>query len=112
MKRKIFTLALLSLMFAVFLVGTALANPNTIEDGFVCPVLGGEAGMNGEAKGISYVDNTGLPVDSFYTTLRGAHHEPVFVSVPRQATNGNNGVNNPHGPYASPGDEDYTAIWP
>lgn len=93
-------------MLAISLVGTALANPNTIEEGFVCPVLGGKAGMNGMHKGISYIDNTGYGVDSFYTVVGPE------VRVPQQATNGGNGVNNPHGPYASPGDEDYTAIWP
>jgi hypothetical protein len=106
MRRKIFTLGLLSLMLAVSLVGTALANPNIIEDGFVCPVLGGKAGMNGKAKGITHIDNTAYGVDSFYTVVGPE------VSVPQQATNGGNGVNNPHGPYASPGDEGYTAIWP
>jgi len=70
-------------------------------DGFVCPVLGGQAGGdhgNSSPKpivGISNDDSTVIGPD---------------VSVPEHATN-DNGAGSPGGDHASPGDSDYTAIW-
>ena len=92
-------------MFVIGIVGisgtstVALADAPTKTDGFVCPVLGGKAGMHGKHKGIVYTGR-------FYT-VPGPN-----VSVPIHATNGNNGTNSPGGNYASPGEDDYTAIWP
>jgi hypothetical protein len=97
-------------VFAVFVIGivgifsistVALADAPTKTDGFVCPVLGGQAGIHGQAKGITLIPNAG----SFYTV------EGPEVSVPIDATNGNNSTNSPGGNYASPGDPYYTAIW-
>ncbi len=108
MRRTISALVIVSLALAGLFAtaGIALAAPPTIEDGFVCPVLGGKAGMNGMHKGLTFIDNTSPDADDFYTVIGPE------VSVPTQATNGNNGSNKPNGPYASPGDTDYTAIWP
>ena len=106
MKKITRTLFASILLASVFVIPALAENPNPIEQGFVCPVLGGKAGMNGMHKGISHIDNTIYGVDSFYTVVGPE------VSVPQQATNGGNGINNPHGPYDSPGDTSYTAIWP
>lgn len=104
------TLVRITLIASLVIIGllgsTAVAfadPPEEKEEGFVCPVLGGKAGENGEAKGIAIPADSGLD----FATVIGPP-----VSVPTQATNGNNGTNNPGGPYASPGDSDYTAIWP
>jgi len=105
MRKLIIVLSALSLVI-VGLIGTtslAMAAPSEKTDGFVCPVLGGKAGENGIAKGITKPADSGL---GFYTIV-GPN-----VSVPIHATNGGNGTNNPGGPYASPGDPNYTAIWP
>ena len=83
--------------------GAALAAPPEKTDGFICPVLGGKAGENGMANGITKPADSGFD----FATVVGPN-----VSVPIHATNGGNGTNNPGGPYASPGDPDYTAIWP
>lgn len=101
MRRIISVLAISSLVLVgLFATSTMVsADPLIIEDGFVCPVLGGQAGVNGNYNGITNTPN--------FPTVLGPE-----VSVPRQATNGNNGINNPGGPYASPGETDYTAIWP
>jgi hypothetical protein len=105
MRKLMKALVVLSLVVVALAgtAGTAFAAPPVIEDGFVCPVLGGNAGENGVANGIDKSADTGLT----FETVVGPE-----VSVPTQATNGNNGTNNPGGPYASPGDPDYTAIWP
>ncbi|MHA2162622.1 MAG: hypothetical protein ACXABF_09375 [Candidatus Thorarchaeota archaeon] len=82
------------------------------EEGFVCPVLGGKAGENGEHKGLTYIDNSGEPVEDFWSNIRGASGKgPHTINVPEHATN-QNGAGGPHGPtYASPGEEDYSPIW-
>ena len=83
--------------------GVASANVETT-DGFVCPVLGGQAGVNG-GSGITYIDQAEYPgADPFFTVLG------PYVTVPTHATNSDGGQG-PHGDYASPGDTDYTAIW-
>lgn len=105
MRKLTRTLVIVTLLI-VGLAGTAVtvyAGPPNIEDGFVCPVLGGGAGENGEANGITQSSDSGLD----FNTVSGPD-----VSVPTQATNGNNGTNSPGGTYASPGDDNYTAIWP
>ncbi|MFC1866240.1 hypothetical protein ACFLYB_05975 [Chloroflexota bacterium] len=105
MKRLLrLSIVLTVVILAIVATGSiAMGAPPEKEDGFVCPVLGGKAGENGMAKGITKPADSGLD----FATVIGPE-----VSVPRQATNGNNGTNNPGGPYASPGDTDYTAIWP
>ena len=79
--------------------GAALAAPpETTDTAFVCPVLGGQAGLNGEANGIS-----ALPTGAY--TVGGPN-----VVVPLHATN-DEGAGSPAGPQAAPGDVGYTAIW-
>lgn len=68
--------------------------------GFVCPVLGGEAGVNGEADVFAAPQGP----DAFYTIIG------PLVGVPTGATN-DDGAGSPGGDYASPGDSGYTAIW-
>ncbi|MFC1804066.1 hypothetical protein ACFL0D_08920 [Thermoproteota archaeon] len=102
--KKITTLIFVSFVLAsLFVVPVFAENPNTIEDGFVCPVLEGKAGENAAAKG----NGKFVQPDGTYYTIVGPN-----VRVPRQATNGDNGINSPGGPYDSPGDITYTAIWP
>lgn len=68
---------------------------------FVCPVLGGQAGMDhGQSSGGPITE---LPTGNY--TVGGPD-----VSVPLHATNGD-GAGSPAGPQSSPGDTDYTAIW-
>jgi hypothetical protein len=87
----------------IFSISTvALADAPTKTDGFVCPVLGGKAGIHGQQKGITLIPNA----EPFYTVVGPE------VSVPIYATNGNNDTNSPGGNYVSPGEDDYTAIWP
>lgn len=107
--RKISVLLIVALV-VIGVLGTggiALADsPQTIEDGFVCPVLGGQAGEMGNHNGLTYVNNGTDPDGPFYTV------SGPDVSVPQQATNGSNGTNSPPGYYESPGEANYTAIWP
>jgi hypothetical protein len=70
-------------------------------DGFVCPVLGGQAGMeHGQSNPAPLV-----PIYGGDYTVGGPD-----VSVPVFATNGD-GSGSPGGPHSGPGDTDYTAIW-
>jgi len=80
--------------------GVASAAPPETTDGFVCPVLGGQAGMNGHSDAQPFVQIGGGDY-----TLIGPD-----VAVPIHATNGN-GAGTPGGAHSSPGDSDYTAIW-
>lgn len=97
MKRRLFVAVPVALVLTLFAAqGAAAAPPETV-DGFICPVLGGHAGENGNRE----FTFTG---GGFYTVLG------PFVSVPIHATN-DNGAGSPGGPFASPGDSSYTAIW-
>jgi hypothetical protein len=79
--------------------GVASAAPPETTDGFVCPVLNSQVGEN---------ENGNTPffeiADGSYSLLGPE------VTVPVTATNAD-GSGAPSGPYASPGDTDYTAIW-
>lgn len=86
------------LVFVASTAGAAAAPPERAESAFVCPVLGGQAGLNGEARGISP-----LPTGAY--TVGGPS-----VVVPLHATN-DEGAGSPAGPQAAPGDVGYTAIW-
>jgi len=69
-------------------------------DGFVCPVIPTDAVFkDGAGPGAE------LGIDGYYT-IAGPD-----VSVPLHATNGNGDGSNPGGPFNTPGDENYTAIW-
>ncbi len=78
--------------------GFAAAAPPETTTGFICPVLGGHAGENGTS------DAFAVPPGGFYTVIGPE------VTVPILATN-DDGDGSPAGPFASPGDEDYSAIW-
>lgn len=67
-------------------------------DGFVCPVLGGQAGQHGNSEVIVQ------PPAGFYSVIG------PDVTVPIQATN-LDGEGSPVGPFASPGDSNYSPIW-
>ena len=90
-----------TIMFVVMLFimsAIVYAEPPVKEDGFICPVLGGKAGMNGNSEKIVQ------PPGGFYSVIGPS------VNVPVHATNGD-GAGSPAGPFSSPGDTDYTAIW-
>lgn len=70
-------------------------------DGFVCPVLGGQAG---EDHGNSSPDPIKPIAEGDYTVVG------PDVTVPVHATN-DDGEGRPDGPHDSPGDDSYTAIW-
>jgi hypothetical protein len=96
MKKSLRVMILVGLLSA-FSVTAAFAAPDTT-DGFICPVLGGEAGENGQAEVFAN------PGGNFFTILGPE------VTVPLHATN-DNGAGSPGGSHASPGDSSYTAIW-
>ena len=62
---------------------------------FVCPVISTDAVLNAK---------NGIEINGAYSILGPT------VSVPVGATNGD-GSGAPSGPFSSPGDSDYTAIW-
>ena len=88
---------------AFVVLGAAFAVAKDVEktDGFVCPVLGGQAGGD---HGNSNPTPISPIADGDYT-VGGPD-----VSVPQHATNGD-GAGSPGGSHSSPGDTDYTAIW-
>lgn len=100
MSKRTFVLAPIAaaLVFAATAGATFAAPPEMTDTAFVCPVLGGQAGVNGEANGISP-----LPTGAY--TVGGPD-----VTVPVLATN-DEGAGSPAGPQAAPGDVGYTAIW-
>lgn len=76
----------------------AFATPIEKTEGFICPVLGGQAGEHGSADVI-------ITPPGGFNTIIGPN-----VSVPVFATN-DNGEGSSVGPFVSPGDDGYTAIW-
>jgi hypothetical protein len=95
-KFAVFPLACLLLVSVLILPVLAEAPEKT--DGFVCPVLGGNAGENGKSE--KFVEIGG----GDYTVIG------PDVNVPVHATN-DNGNGTPGGDHASPGEEDYSPIW-
>ena len=80
-------------------VTLSLAQMDTVSGGaFVCPVISTAAVLNSPKS--AFVDG------QLYTIIGPT----VGGGVQAHATN-DNGAGNPHGPYASPGDTSYTAIW-
>lgn len=75
----------------------AFAAPPEKVNGFVCPVLGGQAGMHGMHKGVT-------PIAGGYYT-----HGGPDVTVPAQVTN--TGFPSVAGSFLTPGDPGYGAIW-
>ena len=99
--KKITSGLLLVLVLSLFTVTAAFADAPEKTDGFVCPVLGGQAG-----------GDHGNSAPQKFVTLPGGDTTVIGpnVSVPVHATN-DNGKGTPGGDHASPGDPDYTAIW-
>ena len=80
-------------------VSLSLEQMDTVSGGaFVCPVIKTDAVLNSPKSAL---------VDGVLYTIIGP---TVGGGVQAHATN-DNGAGNPHGPYASPGDTTYTAIW-
>ncbi len=99
---KILLRALVLTVLLTSLTATvALADSPEKTDGFVCPVLGGQAGGDhGKSDPPKFVTIAGGD-----TTVIGPN-----VSVPVHATN-DNGNGSPGGAHASPGDAGYSPIW-
>ena len=95
----------ISVFTALLLVSGVNAGPVSLSDeqmdsmvagAFVCPVIKTDAVLNAK---------NGMAIgDGAYSVIG------PDVSVPVHATN-DNGAGNPGGPFASPGDRSYTAIW-
>ncbi len=92
---------LLAGLLAALTATAAFAAEPEPTDGFVCPVLGGQAGGN---QGKSNPDPI-VGIGGGDASVIGPE-----VTVPLHATN-DNGAGLPGGDHASPGDADYTAIW-
>ena len=104
MKRRMRLLVpamLFALLMPLVISQAAFASPPETTDGFVCPVLGGQAGGD---HGNSSPDKFET-IGGGDTTIIGPK-----VTVPVHATN-DNGAGSPGGAHASPGDPSYTAIW-
>jgi len=69
-------------------------------DGFVCPVISTDSVLNSPKGGA-------LGVEGYYTIGATGVHVPVHAT--NTLDNGNPG--SPGGPFATPGDTGYTAIW-
>ena len=74
----------------------AAAGVETV-DGFVCPVI--------KTDNVLHSPKSGTLGGGEYYTIGGPN-----VSVPMHATN-DNGAGSPAGPFATPGDTSYTAVW-
>jgi hypothetical protein len=102
--RKIVLASALALLLVALSASAALAAPPEKVEGFVSPVLGGQAGEHGKSPVIQIPDGY-----EFYT-VPGPQ-----VTVPIHATN-MDGAGNPYGEYdnedyAVPGDPGYSPIW-
>ena len=97
MKKVIGALSV-AVLFAAAATGVAGAAQPEVS-GFVCPILGGEAGVH-------------VNGDSPIVQLPGGDYTIIGPDVyaPLHATN-DNGAGTPGGDHTSPGDPDYTAIW-
>jgi hypothetical protein len=92
---------LLAGLLAALTATAAFAAEPVPTEGFVCPVLGGQAGGDqGNSSPAPFI-----PISGGDTSILGP-----TVNVPTHATN-DNGAGSPDGDHASPGDADYTAIW-
>ncbi len=94
---------LLAGLLAALTATAAFAEEPVPVDGFVCPVLGGQAG---EGQGNSSPEPI-VGIAGGAPTVLGPD-----VTVPTHATNNDGGgVPSDEESFASPGDPDYTAIW-
>ena len=101
MKKVLYILVLTGILTTLSITA-AFAGPPDKGDGFVCPVLGGQAG---EEHGNSDPANIVALGDTGDYTIPGPD-----VFVPTHATN-DEGAGTPAGDHDSPGDDGYTAIW-
>ena len=100
MKKLLQVLVLVGLL-SVLTATAAFAEGVEQEPGFVCPVLGGQAGdPHGSSDPVKI-----SPISNGDYTIGGPD-----VNVPKFATN-DNGDGSPSGDHLSPGDVGYTAIW-
>lgn len=99
---KVSTVVIVAIALLAFSAVFAAAGENPEKtDGFVCPVLGGQAGQdhgNSDPEPI-------VGIGGGDSTVGGPD-----VQVPVHATN-DDGAGTPPGPHASPGDTGYSAIW-
>jgi hypothetical protein len=97
---RITTLLTLSLFAISIVLSSVSAAPVDKDNAFVCPNLGGKAGLNGNTDGPNF------PISELGTTgnytVGGPH-----ISVPEQATT----LGVPPGPHVGPTNPNYTAIW-
>lgn len=97
-KGKLLVISLALSMFAFLLAaGSVSATPTEKTDGFVCPVLGGQAGMRGMHIGIT-------PIAGGYFT-----HSGPDVSIPSHVPN--EGWPSIADSFLTPGEVGYNAIW-
>jgi hypothetical protein len=94
---KIVLVVSLVIIGIIATTGIAYAAPPEKANGFICPVLGGKAGMNGNSSKIE-------PIAGGYYTVAGPD-----VMVPAHATN--EGFPTVEGSFLTPGEVGYTAIW-
>jgi hypothetical protein len=99
--RRILSGILLMVMMSALSVSAVFADAPEKTDGFVCPVLGGQAGEDHGNSNNEVI----VPIGEGDFTVVGPS-----VSVPIFATN-DEGGGTPPGPHDSPGDQGYTAIW-
>ena len=95
LKKKLL-LVFMALVAVSLFVAPAFAMVDKAE-AFVCPVLGGQAGLHGQHNGVT-------PIAGGYYT-----HGGPDVSVPTHVPN--SGWPGTAGSFGTPGDEGYTAIW-
>ena len=98
---RAFSVALVLLAIGAVSAFAKNGSPPEITNGFVCPVLGGQAGGD---HGNSSPDH--------FVTIAGGDITVIGpdVRVPVHATN-DNGAGAPGGDHTAPGDREYTAIW-
>jgi hypothetical protein len=94
---KLFKTFLIVAVLVAASAAIAAAQPDKT-DGFVCPVLGGHAGENGNPQNFVQIGGGDY-------TIIGPN-----VNVPVHATN-QDGAGTPGGAHASPGDAGYSPIW-
>jgi len=100
--KKVVRIMLVVAALSAFSATAAFAGgPPETTDGFICPVLGGNAGGG---QGNSAPDKF-VTISGGDSTIIGPN-----VSVPVHSTN-DDGAGSPGGDHASPGDDGYTAIW-
>jgi hypothetical protein len=97
MKKKTISIMFMSVILASLFVVPVLADPPEKVDGFVCPVLGGKAGMDGKSQKIEAIAGG-------YYTVAGPE-----VIVPEHATN--DGFPSVADSFNVPSEEGYTEIW-